>query len=79
MKRKTKEAEPMAPPESARARVTVTTRSGGSRVIPAPASDASEPAESATAPSLERGLDPIAESTLAPLLADAEPDSNGDH
>ena len=77
MKRKTKEAEPMAPPEPARPRVTVTTCDGGSRVIPAPSPTA--PAESATAPSLESGLDPIAESTLAPLLADAEPDSNGDH
>ena len=57
-----KKTDPAAAPEpAARARVTVTTRDGGSRVIPAP---------STTAP---------AESTLAPHLADAEPDSNGDH
>ena len=57
MKRKTKEAEPAAPPEPARARVTVTTRDGGSRVIPAPSTTA--PTESTLAPHL---ADPTDES-----------------
>ncbi len=64
MKRKTKDAEPAAPQDTARPRITVTCRAGGSRVIPAPESAAAPPDES----------------TLAPHLADAGPEeSTGDH